>query len=505
MDNVLRRRASGLVYARPLAAVILLPLVAFAWSPSFDLSAVFVGSLLAGLFLVLPTYWLLWIAVATGTLTVYRWDVVGLGQLSLYRAFLLIALASLLIDRAWGRKLKIDPIGVLLVGMCIWDLIGAQYSPRPALGSRIAFQEVEYPLTWLLVINAVESQRQVAGMLRAFMLSVLLGLVLTGWQWLAVFVWKVPFQWPLWELTRLPERARWLGWVGARDAALPYDRVSSVLGDSINFANVAAVGLCLALAWLATRKRLVPSPVLRWSFLATLVMAPLLTLASGSRGGPVALVAGMLFVPSELRRRFLNPKLVGGFVTAVVLVLVVPGVMGYNKSLIGMYVGRVQDDWRRIHTSEGAMGGRLTAQTDAIGVWGDNPLLGVGEAGLPDGTHSQLADNLAENGLWGGVLVVGFYLFWYEFGVRRLRRNAEDRRTRPELALLGTAAVPLFVIWLVFSFTYGYWYQPFYVFIPALMVAAAAALDGLPHAAVSPEPCAGPRAPIHPMSASEPA
>ncbi|MHB0875281.1 MAG: hypothetical protein ACYC5O_04445, partial [Anaerolineae bacterium] len=210
-------------------------------------------------------------ALLLSSLTVYRWDVAGIGQLSPYRLFLLLALLRLVLEAARGRRLAADPLFCVLVGMCLWDGVGLLYSQRSSEGLRVVLQEVEYPITYFVVANVLVTPRRLAAAFRAFMVSVLAAVGLTFWQWVDVTVrGNYSFQWPLWQFTRLAERAWLLGVVGTRDASSVYDRVSSVLGDSINFSNLTAVAACICIVGLARSGDLALRR--KWKALFTLIL-----------------------------------------------------------------------------------------------------------------------------------------------------------------------------------------------------------------------------------------
>ncbi|MHB0877606.1 MAG: hypothetical protein ACYC5O_16335, partial [Anaerolineae bacterium] len=212
-------------------------------------------------------------------------------------------------------------------------------------------------------------------------------------------------------------------------------------------------------------------------------------LASGSRGGIVALIVGLLLAAAFSRRVrgiLLSRRMaiVLGLVgVGAIVALVLPMALGYGDGLFTQYIGRSIDDILGLVTSlvsPGAasggisLSGRLYAQLASFGTWlSHNPLIGIGEASLEWGSHGQLADSLAENGVVGGLLVVAFYVGWYRRGVRPLSDAVLGSTACPEQVLLSRAALPLFIMWLVFSVTYGYWFQPFYIVVPAMLVAAA--------------------------------
>jgi O-antigen ligase len=205
-------------------------------------------------------------------------------------------------------------------------------------------------------------------------------------------------------------------------------------------------------------------------------MGLFLIVTSGSRSGILALLPCIAIFGWREGRQLLGRRfgrVLGALGIAMVgaaAVLWLPGELGYGRSIVGEVVKRTAEDWKTRGVSEGSIGGRILGQVKSLEIWLVNPILGAGKGSVRWGSHGQLADSLAEMGVLGGFGVLAFYVFLYRHGVRKLRLLR--RAVLPqEVAILAASAPALFAMWLVFSMTYGYWYQPFYILIPAMLVA----------------------------------
>ena len=485
------------IYSRPvriilIASVLMLVLVIGGLVGADWHWAILFLSAFVTLFICLkaPLTWLLSITIATSSLIVYRWDV-GIGQVSIYRVLLVLCVFRLYVLYFTHQiRLKIDVILFLLVMLVTWDVLGALYGADLRRGLHMALQETEFVLMYFVVLNSVSSLRILAMQVKAFVGSAALAIGFGIWQWLNVFVWRRPFQWPLWQYVRIDEGAKWLGVTGAWSPGV--ERVGSVLADPPNFAILLGLALLIVIAFIYFQKRMTLVNVL------FLFGTGLMLFASGGRIGLFNSLLGIVLLLILLIRhsRYFPFRISG---SRIVLVFVFVLLAGTGSVLLSKYIWGY-DLWSELYErisrdisllgvyddgSGSSLGRRLFLIQRGLKAWANSPLLGVGTGGLLSaygilGVHNTWVLRLAENGIIGFAIVTSITLLVLEKVVvlyRMIRKPSlsttllAQTEARWATAFIYSAPVlliQLFIAWM----WWGYWWQPFYILSMALLVVA---------------------------------
>lgn len=487
-DKIIRtRRFSNILIVSVLVLVLVTGvLVGVDWRWTI----IFGGAFVTLLCLIAPLPWLLVVAIATSSLIVYRWDI-GVGQLSLYRIFLLLYIFRLCILYFTRRaRPRVDTMLLLLAMLVVWDILGALYSADSHRGLRMAFQEVEFLLAYFAVLNSGSSLRTLAMQTKAFIVSVVLAIGFGFWQWLNVFVWKRPFQWPLWQYVRIDEEARWLGVTGVWSPGV--ERVGSVLADPANFAILLALSLLVIITFIFWERQISTSNIL------FLFGAGIMLFASGGRIGLFNSLIGvivLLIFLFRVSRHFPS----GSSDSKILWIVALLFGVGIGSLILSRYVWGY-DLWgelyERISTDVSflgvyddgrgsSLGRRLFLLRMGLKAWAASPLLGVGTGGLLAaygilGVHNTWVLRLAENGIIGFAIVasitflvlkkaVTLFLKIQEPAVSSVLLSREDAKWA--VAFIYSApvlAIQLLIAWML----WGYWWQPFYILVMAWLVMA---------------------------------
>lgn len=417
------------------------------------------------------------IAIVLSSLTVYRYDI-GVGQLSPYRILISMAFLRLLLEKIFGRStLRNDKIFWLLILMILWDSIGIIYSTLPNRATQLVKQQLEYPITYFVVLNVCQNRVSLSLCMKGLVISIFIAVGFGIYQWLSVFVFKIPFEWPLSQFIKLSEDAWLLGIVGER--SLGVERAISSLGDPISFSNLLAVGVIILLAYKSVKRTSHLPFVHDGLHLMSFIPLGLMLFASGSRQGIIAaMVGGAVFLCQLMSKRKIN-RIKGLILLAVISLLIILS-LPLSKALFRyniweMFWGRTIIDLTTLSDrfGGGSFAPRVFSQLDSIKIGLAHPLLGTGTGSIRFGSHGQFVDKFAENGIIGLIILLLFYYYLWKrakfiSGVKIVPISADNTIA----SILSITAIPLFTMWLFFSFTYGYWFQPFYIIIPAFISSA---------------------------------
>ncbi len=435
------------------------------------------------------TSWLVGLAIAMSSLIVYRWDI-GVAQVSIYRLFLLISAVQIAKSGLLGRRrVRQDDVLLLLAAMLAWDMIGILYSNNPRRGVQFVAQETEFIVAYFVIINAAHSLRDLSRLVQSFLVSVSIAMAFGVWQWLNVFVWEKPFQWPFWQYVRLDENAKWLDVTGAWAPGV--NRVSSVIGDPANFAILLALGIALVLTHMILTQRITIGALL------FLLGASAMLLASGGRIGLINTVVSVVLLviwvrPLSKQRKGSDdvaPKrrinvffIVLLAIMAVVSVWLSQHYLGYD--LWEGLTRRSSQDIRMLGVYDDGSGSSLARRLYLMRVgmvaWSRSPLLGIGTGSLLSrfgiqGVHNTWVLRLAENGIVGFFIIVAIAWKIIRNAIvarRSLRRkwSENDANNNQIWAVTFIHAAPVLVVQLLVSWAlWGYWWQPFYVIMLALL------------------------------------
>ncbi len=257
--------------------------------------------------------------------------------------------------------------------------------------------------------------------------------------------------WIIWQLA--PSKQRILGllvayvlgaYVAALDTIFVFRNQAGALRrfaaggvDPNDLANILALGLPMAWYLGMTYRR----PLVRWVGRAYLPIGLLAIGLTGSRGGMLTSVVGLLIVPLTLHN--LSP----GRLAAAIVMLGLSGALAMAyvpETLLQRFAGTGAE------VQEGDLHGRLEIWTAGVKAFAQKPLMGYGSAGFKAAiqpwvgrrvAHNSFLSVLVEQGLVGFLLYAMMLLSVF-LAVLNLR-GQERRFALVLLAALGIAMLPL--------------------------------------------------------------
>ncbi len=422
------------------------------------------------------------LGVLFSSLFIYRWDI-GLFQLSIYRIILVLLLSKLFFGlRPRYSNLRIDLLSILIGLTIVWDIIGAIYSPTPLRGLQLVSQEIPWIVTYFVIVNSVYSTTDASFLVKAFIGSVLIAVTLGFMQWIYVFILRIPFSWPLWQFVKIAEDASKLEIVGERSAGL--FRVTSVIGNASAFSQLLSFAIVVVLSGIFLQKRR-KSRLLLTVLLGCLFAALLVT---WGRAGILGTVFGVvLLIVSFPGSSFvkISQRLLAVILIVVLSLVVVSSISRLFPSydVIGGLVNLTVQDVRDFSslsvnnaTSAESFLRRIYLERVALAAWESSPLVGVGTGGLRafggiDGVHNTWLLRLGENGILGFFFLTSMYIQMGRLAFRKwhlARANRGTFSSQEFWYVAFCASSPVLLAQLVlFSLTWGYWWQPFYTILVA--------------------------------------
>ncbi len=426
---------------------------------------------------------LAFMAIFFSTLIVYRWDI-GLFQLSLYRIFLGLAILRMFIER---RRLFVDRMFVLISVLILWDIVGILASENTRSGIQFVVQELEFLLAYFILLNTATNLATINRYLKAFVASTGIAIALGYWQWLNAFVLHRPFQWPLWQYTRLAEDAKWLGVMGAWSVGV--ERVTSVIGDPANFAILLGLSISIVFGLLIGPSQPRSMSLFLYVYLC---LALGILVATGGRIGQASTILsfgifGLLALQkkwvSVFRRRKLARIAILTIVGAAILLYVSQVFFNYN--LVGQVWTRIVGDVLNFGvSSEGygsSIGRRFYQIKEGLLAWSLSPIWGVGTGGISSrvdvlGVHNTWILRLAQNGVIGFLIVSLITLEIVRIPSQIARKlSVVDKLSLQQYSwtFVFVNILPILVFQLLIAWMFwGYWWQPFYIIVMALIGAS---------------------------------